>query len=220
MIYVSSDTQVGRRAALRSSWMFWLQKNWLVTAPQTVVANTWERVQNTRAHRTWQAGTSDSRGFGHTCRLTVVSSVGRQERRLSSLHPRQSGDAPHRLRAHLRIIGGLRIWPNGARAACRPKRSGEGRSHPQVCDTTEPGTAQPSSRTAPGRSPLPLRTADNSNLHPCHSACRETSMIKQAWQIDDTVASKKRRESWYSNRFAQCAPLAIASAANGLTAKR
>jgi hypothetical protein len=86
MIYVSSDTQVGRRAALRSSWMFWLQKNWLVTAPQTVVANTWERVQNTRAHRAWQAGTSDSRGFGYTCRLTVVSSVGRQERRLSILH--------------------------------------------------------------------------------------------------------------------------------------
>ena len=45
-------------------------------------------------------------------------------------------------------------------------------------------------------------------------------MIKQAWQIDDTVASKKRRESWHSNRFAQCAPLAIASAANGPTAKR
>jgi hypothetical protein len=69
-------------------------------------------------------------------------------------------------------------------------------------------------------SPLPLRTADNSNLHACHSACRETAMIKQAWQIDDTVASKKRRKSWHSNRFAQCAPLAIASAANEPTAKR
>jgi hypothetical protein len=56
MIYVSSDTQVGRRAALRSSWMFWLQKKGLVTAPQTVVPNTWERVQNTRARPSWQAG--------------------------------------------------------------------------------------------------------------------------------------------------------------------
>ena len=29
MIYVSSDTQVGRRAALRSSRMFWLRETWL-----------------------------------------------------------------------------------------------------------------------------------------------------------------------------------------------